>query len=112
MRYPVKAIEQSKSNPAKTPEGTGLAEALVDLSHYVLQLFADVGRKYKVSQQQVELMCAIITREKIGMTELGKILLLEKSGLSNLVDRAEQRGLVTRTRVPDDRRMILVETHC
>jgi DNA-binding MarR family transcriptional regulator len=34
---------------------------------------------------------------------------LEKSNLSNLVDRAEQRGLVVRTRDPDDRRATWVE---
>jgi DNA-binding MarR family transcriptional regulator len=38
------------------------------------------------------------------MTELGSVLHVEKSSLSNLVDRLEQRGLVVRTRDPHDRR--------
>lgn len=75
----------------------------------MLHLFADVGRTYKLSQQQVELICAIIVRGKVGMTELGRSLHLEKSNLSNLVDRAEQRGLAVRTRDADDRRITWVE---
>lgn len=43
------------------------------------------------------------------MAELGRLLYLEKSNLSNLVDRAEQRGLVVRTRDPNDRRATWVE---
>jgi DNA-binding MarR family transcriptional regulator len=93
----------------ETPQDAGLAEALVGLSHHVLHLFADVGRTYKLSQQQVELICAVIVRGRVGMTDLGKILHLEKSNLSNLVDRAEQRGLAMRSRDPDDRRITWVE---
>lgn len=90
-------------------EDVSLATALVSLSHHVLQLFACVGRTYKLSQQQVELICAVIVRGRVGMSELGKILHLEKSNLSNLVDRLEQRGLAVRVRDPQDRRMTWVE---
>jgi DNA-binding MarR family transcriptional regulator len=93
----------------ETPEDVGLAAALVSLSHHVLHLFADVGRTYELTQQQAELVCAVIVRGKVGMTELGKLLHMEKSSLSNLVDRAEQRGLATRTRDSDDRRVTWVE---
>ncbi|MET8676800.1 MarR family transcriptional regulator [Streptomyces sp. NPDC004647] len=86
------------------PQDAGPAEALVDLSHHVLHLFADVGRSHKLSQQQVELVCAVVVRGSVGMTELGGVLHVEKSNLSNLVDRLEQRGLVLRSRDPADRR--------
>lgn len=93
----------------ESPENEALATALVSLSHHVLQLFADVGRASKLSQQQVELICAIVVRDKVGMSELGRIMHLEKSNLSNLVDRMEQRGLVMRTRDPEDRRVTWVK---
>jgi DNA-binding MarR family transcriptional regulator len=99
------------AEPAATAEaaqGTGLAEAVADLAHHVLHLFADAGRGHKLSQQQVELICAVIIRGSAGMTELGSVLHIEKSSLSNLVDRLEQRGLVVRTRDPLDRRATLV----
>jgi len=87
----------------------GLAEGLIDAAHHVLHLFADAGRAHRLSQQQVELICAVIVRESVRMSELGRILHVEKSGLSNLVDRLEQRGLVSRQPDPDDRRASRVE---
>lgn len=93
----------------KTSEGTRLTTALMVLSHHVLHLFAEVGRTHRLSQQQVEMICAVIARDRVRMSELGRLLYLEKSNLSNLVDRAERRGLVVRTRDPNDRRATWVE---
>jgi DNA-binding MarR family transcriptional regulator len=87
-----------------TGSDDGLVEGLIDAAHHVLHLFADAGRAHRLSQQQVELICAVIVRDSVGMTELGRILHVEKSGLSNLVDRLEQRGLVTRCSDPNNRR--------
>lgn len=88
---------------------TGLPEALVSLSHHVLHLFADVGRGHGLTQQQAEMICAVIVRGKVGMTELGKQLHLGKTNLSNLLNRAEQRGLAVRSRDPHNRRITWVE---
>lgn len=93
----------------ETPPAVGLAAALVGLSHHVLHLFNDVGRTHDLTQQQTELICTVIVRGRVRMTELGKLLHLEKSSLSGLVDRAEQRGLLARTRDPADRRVTWVE---
>jgi DNA-binding MarR family transcriptional regulator len=93
----------------ETPVHMGLATALVGLSHHVLHLFADAGRTYDLTQQQVELLCAVVVPGRIRMAELGRLLHMEKSGLSNLVDRVEQRGLATRTRDSGDRRVTWVE---
>ncbi|MET0134456.1 MAG: MarR family transcriptional regulator [Kibdelosporangium sp.] len=87
----------------------GLAAALVNLSHQVLHLFTEVGRGYDLTQQQAELLCAVIVRGRVGMTELAKVMHMEKSSLSNLVERAEQRGLAVRTRDAGDRRVTWVQ---
>jgi DNA-binding MarR family transcriptional regulator len=109
---------------AMTAEGDrDLATALVGLSHHVLHLFADVGRSHDLSQQQTELICAVVVPGRIRMADLGRQLHMEKSALSNLVDRAETRGLLTRTRDTEDRRVtwvqlteegheLAVRTHC
>lgn len=104
-------------------EDRALATALVGLSHHVLHLFADVGRSHDLSQQQTELICAVVVPGRIRMADLGRQLHMEKSALSNLVDRAETRGLLTRTRDDKDRRVtwvrlteegheLAVRTHC
>jgi DNA-binding MarR family transcriptional regulator len=92
-----------------TLEDERLAGALVALSHHVVHLFTEVGRTVRLSQQQVRLLCAINACGNVGMSELGRQTQLEKSNLSNLVDRLEQRGLVMRTRDPDDRRVTYVK---
>jgi DNA-binding MarR family transcriptional regulator len=92
-----------------TLEDERLAGALVALSHHVVHLFTEVGRTVRLSQQQVRLLCAINACGNVGMSELGRQTQLEKSNLSNLVDRLEQRGLVVRTRDPEDRRVTYVE---
>ena len=42
------------------------------------------------------------------MTELAQRILASKSGLTRVVDRMEDAGLVRRQRPPDDRRVVLV----
>jgi len=46
--------------------------------------------------------------EGLSQTALGRQLLMHRSNLTGLVDKLEQRGLVERRAVPDDRRAYLV----
>jgi DNA-binding MarR family transcriptional regulator len=48
------------------------------------------------------------TPEGLRMNELAERILYSKSGLTNIVDRMEEAGLVRRTRPENDRRSILV----
>lgn len=86
-----------------TIEETGLAEALVRLSHLVQHVFAEAGRARDLTPQQVRLLC-VLTRGPARMTGLSRSLHLEKSSLTGLVDRIERRGLVERTFDARDRR--------
>ncbi|MEQ4716943.1 MarR family transcriptional regulator [Nonomuraea sp. B19D2] len=83
-------------------------EALVRLAHLVQQVFAEVSREHDLTPQQAQLLCLLIDGP-VGMTELTRALHLEKSSLTGLVDRAEKRGLVTRTRDSRDRRACRIE---
>ncbi|MBP2186923.1 MarR family winged helix-turn-helix transcriptional regulator [Amycolatopsis magusensis] len=84
-------------------EPMDLATALVRLSHLVQRVFTEVSRDHELTQQQAQLLCALIAGP-VGMTELGRTLHLEKSSITGLVDRVERRGLVTRVRDDHDRR--------
>jgi len=66
-------------------------------------VFSEVSRGRDLTPQQAQLLCTLIGGP-VGMTELGRLLHLEKSSLTGLVDRVERRGLVARTRDPSDRR--------
>ena len=79
------------------------ATALVRLSHVVQHVFTHVSREHGVTPQQAQLL-SMLNDGPIGMTELSRLLHLEKSSLTGLVDRVERRGLVTRVADPRDRR--------
>ena len=54
----------------------------------------------------------LVQLEEVGgscrMTELARRILASKSGLTRVIDRMEEAGLVRRDRLPEDRRVILV----
>ncbi|MGP4100566.1 MarR family winged helix-turn-helix transcriptional regulator [Nonomuraea sp. KM90] len=85
-----------------------LTHALVRLAHLVQQVFGEVSREHDLTPQQAQLLCLLVDGP-VGMGELSRALHLEKSSLTGLVDRAEKRGLVARTRDPGDRRVCLIE---
>ncbi|MBN6033912.1 MarR family winged helix-turn-helix transcriptional regulator [Amycolatopsis sp. 195334CR] len=89
-------------------DGTELATALVRLSHLVQRVFTDASRDHDLTQPQAQLLCAL-TPGPVGMTELSRILHLEKSSLTGLVDRVERRGLVARVRDDHDRRACQIQ---
>ncbi len=82
---------------------TALAETLVRLSHVVQHVFADVSRDHDLTPQQTQLLC-MLAPGPVGMTELSRLLHLERSSLTGLVDRVERRELVARLRDARDRR--------
>ena len=80
---------------------------LVRLSFLVQSIYADVCAKRGLSPAQAQLLCVIKDQPR-GMTELTRILGLERPGLSGLVDRVQQRGLVERQAAPHDRRAVML----
>lgn len=83
------------------------AAALVRLSFLVQSVYARVAEEHELTPQQAQLLCVLMDGAR-GITELTRMLRLEKSSVSGLVDRAEQRGLVGRAGSPQDRRAVVV----
>ncbi len=84
-----------------------LVDALVQLSFLVQAVLGRVAAGYDLSIIQVRLLGVLRGREP-GMLELAAHLNIDKSSLTGLVDRAEERGLVRRIRVPADQRAVHV----
>ncbi|MDX6237370.1 MAG: hypothetical protein QOG10_2185 [Kribbellaceae bacterium] len=85
----------------------GPATGLVRLTFLVQSLYAEVGRGCDLTVAQAQMLCSLTDRS-VGMAELSGLLGLERSSLTGLVDRAEQRGLVGREADPHDRRAVKV----
>ena len=85
----------------------GLVDALAQLTFAVQGAFGRIAAAYELSFVQARLL-GILRDRRPTITELAIFLQLDKSSVSGLVDRAEARGLVTRTVSPLDRRSVQV----
>jgi DNA-binding MarR family transcriptional regulator len=61
-----------------------------------------------VSMTHLHLMWVLERHGDLPMSRLAEILDVSLSSATGIVDRMEERGLVDRVRVPDDRRVVLV----
>jgi DNA-binding MarR family transcriptional regulator len=87
----------------KTAPGTDLTGALVQTMHLLQDLYAETSRPLGLTPQQAHLICVLLMGPQ-GMTDLSRTLSIERSTLTNMVDRLERRTLVARTAHPTDRR--------
>lgn len=85
----------------------GVVDGLVQLSFLIQSLLGRVAAEHDLSIVQTRLIGVLRDREP-GMLELARLLELEKSSVTGLVDRAERRGLVQRLPVTGNRRAVHV----
>lgn len=84
-----------------------LADALAQAAFATMAALGRIGAEEDLSLTQLRVL-GILRDRRLRMTELADHLGLEKSSLSGLVDRAQQRGLVERAPAADDRRAVEV----
>src|ERR1700722_12237485 len=85
----------------------GIVDGLAQLSFLVWGILAKRAAHHDLSMIQTRLLGVLRDRQP-GMNELATLLELDKSSVTGLVDRAEKRGLVTRTVSTTDRRAVRV----
>lgn len=85
----------------------GLVDALVQLAFVVHTTLGRVAAAHDMSVVQARLL-AILRDRRPTIKELAAFLQLDKSSVTGLVDRAEERGLVRRTASVLDRRSVQV----
>ena len=91
-----------------TAQDVELAGALVQTMHVLQDLYAETSRPLGLTPQQAHLLCVLLSGP-LGMTELSRILSIERSSLTSMVDRLERRDLVARIPDPADRRACKIE---
>lgn len=95
------------SAPGAPPDELSTVDALAQLSFVVLGLLERRAAEHDLSIVQTRLL-GVLRDRRPTMNELAKLLALDKSSVSGLVDRAERRGLVVRVPSTSDRRSVLV----
>jgi MarR family transcriptional regulator, lower aerobic nicotinate degradation pathway regulator len=90
------------------PEDLPLVDALVQSAFLVQGVMRRVAARHDLSVIQMRLLGILRDREP-GTLLLSRILDLDKSSVTGLVDRAEKRGLVERVPDPDDGRAVRIK---
>ena len=84
---------------------TELGSAIRELRCASVQGTARTG----VSVAQMHVLWLLQHHGSMAMSRLADLLDISLSNATGLVDRMEERGLIERSRVPDDRRLVLVQ---
>jgi DNA-binding MarR family transcriptional regulator len=69
----------------------------------------ELNKKFNVSAPQVACLLALLDNGPISPSQIARKIMVESSTVTGIIDRLEQKGLVARTRVSTDRRVITVE---
>ena len=99
--------------PATPPPSTeGLLDAVVDQLHEMIGMMrcAGTGRMVRsgISMTHLHILWLLEHHGDLTMGRLAELVDVSLSNASGLIDRMEERGLVERVRVPDDRRVVIV----
>jgi MarR family transcriptional regulator, lower aerobic nicotinate degradation pathway regulator len=86
---------------------TTIVDGLAQLAFVIHGTLERRAAEHDLSMAQARLLGVLRDRQPT-MHQLAKLLSLDKSSVTGLVDRAERRGLVTRLPSADDGRAVLV----
>jgi len=93
--------------PSAPQQTLSPADGLAQLSFLVYGILERRAREHDLSMIQIRLL-GVLRDRRPTMNELARLLDLDKSSVTGLVDRAEHRGLVARVPSTADRRAVLV----
>jgi MarR family transcriptional regulator, lower aerobic nicotinate degradation pathway regulator len=97
----------AKQSPPANERELSPVDGLAQLSFLIHRLLERRAGEHELSIIQSRLL-GVLRDRRPTISELGKLLGLDKSSVSGLVERAERRGLVTRVPSPTDGRSVLV----
>src|SRR6266480_3389022 len=95
------------AEPSAPQQTLSPADGLAQLSFVVYGILERRAREHDLSMIQIRLL-GVLRDRRPTMNELARLLGLDKSSVTGLVDRAERRGLVARVPSTTDRRAVLV----
>jgi DNA-binding MarR family transcriptional regulator len=109
---PIPAVTSTTPKPAAPIARDALLDAVVGELHEMVGMMrcAGTGRMVKsgISMTHLHILWLLEHHGDLTMGRLAELVDVSLSNASGLIDRMEERGLVERIRVPDDRRIVLV----
>lgn len=103
---------QGTSRNAPPPAGASDPAAVLKLFRVIFQSVNrhshEVERKAGIGGAQLWALAEISVRPRITVTELAKAMSIHQSTASNLLEKLEGQGYITRNRSDEDRRVVLL----
>jgi len=101
-----------RAYPQIDSEVEGIVDRICKLNKYFVTTLEDTVAELGLDHAEYKLLVRLRSdgpgaSESAG--ELSRALVMSSGGMTNLLDRLEDRGLVRRTPDPDDRRSVLVQ---
>jgi len=105
--------EQPTNSAAEAPSGdaASVETILTEVSSWIGELrCASMGRLVQghVSLSHMHVLWLLQHHGSMTMSRLADLLDVSLSNATGIIDRMEEKGLIERVRVPDDRRLVLV----
>jgi MarR family transcriptional regulator, organic hydroperoxide resistance regulator len=104
-------VRRTISREGAQPESASVEAILTEVGGWVGDLrCASLGRLVQshVSMGQLHVLWLLQHHGAMPMSRLAELLEVSLSNATGIIDRMEEHGLVERSRVPDDRRLVLV----
>lgn len=100
------AVASTSNGPPSSRDS--VLDLLVRLAHAAFGLLADGARAARLSNQEFIALVRIVAADGMRPVDLSAILGISAGSMSELADRLEKRGLISRARQLEDRRGVLL----
>jgi DNA-binding MarR family transcriptional regulator len=110
MLHAMRSISDGPARPG-TGEQATVDAILTEVAAWIGELrCASMGRlvQSNVSMSQMHVLWLLQHQGSMSMSRIAELLDVSLSNATGIMDRMEERGLVERVRVPNDRRLVLV----
>jgi DNA-binding MarR family transcriptional regulator len=107
----MRSISERPAGPTKG-DAASVEAILTEVSGWIGELrCASMGRivQSNVSLSQMHVLWLLQHHGTIAMSRLAELLDVSLSNATGIMDRMEERGLIERVRVPNDRRLVLIK---
>jgi DNA-binding MarR family transcriptional regulator len=104
--------ETTPAAPAATPLDDPYAPIIADFRAAMNQVKCASSERLVrmgVSMAQLHILYTLQRSGEMPMSRLADVLQVSLSNATGLIDRIEERGFVERTRVPEDRRIVMIQ---
>lgn len=102
----------AETAPTGSPATDALSDSIIaDYRAFMGQMkcaMSDRLVRLGISMAQLNIMYTLQRNGEMPMSRLADVLNVSLSNATGLIDRMEERGFIERTRVPEDRRIVLV----